>query len=90
MDKRGKHQESITRRGLLPLLLSGLFIPYLGMGATAHVQDEMPDGDEEAEYQTLLKADGSVVRVKKQVIAKAPVVREHVSNKALLSWLKKK
>ena len=90
MKKPEKNTENITRRGLLPLLFSGLFIPYLGMGAPAGTEGEKKDGDEAEQYQTLLKADGSVVRVKKHVVANSKVVSKHVSNKALLGWLNKK
>ncbi|HLF51326.1 hypothetical protein [Flavobacterium sp.] len=81
-DKNDKIQ--ISRRGFLPLLGGGLILPLLGFGKpTPEILDEA------AEYQTLLKPDGTTVRVKKSVLAKSKVIEKNISNKSLLGWLKK-
>lgn len=90
MGKPGKQPKTISRRGLMPLLFGSLFIPYLGIGAAPKAELKKPIAGQSDEFQTLLKADGSVVRVKKHVVANARVVRKNVSNKSLLSWLNKK
>ncbi len=84
-EEKGKQ---LTRRGLLPLLLGGFLIPYLGQGNTKSpaVKEVLEDDDT---YETFLKSDGTVVRVKRKAARGAKVVKKNVSNKTLLSWLKK-
>lgn len=86
-DKEEKGKQ-LTRRGLLPLLLGGLVIPYLGQGNTKSTSVKEAREDDDA-YETFLKADGTVVRVKRKAARGAKVVKKNVSNKTLLSWLKK-
>jgi hypothetical protein len=76
----------ISRRGFLPLLGSGLILPLLGFGKPTKA---IPDNDTE-EYQTLLKPDGTTVRVKKSVLANSKIIEKNISNKSLLGWLKNK
>lgn len=84
-DEKGKQ---ITRRGLLPLLLGGFLIPYLGRGnAQAKPVKEAREDDDT--YETFLKPDGTVVRVKRKATRGAKVVKKNVSNKTLLGWLNK-
>ena len=90
MEKPDKQPKIITRRGLIPLLFGSILIPYFGISAIHETPVEKSDAEDSNDYQTLLKADGSVVRVKKHVVANARVVRKNVSNKSLLSWLSKK
>lgn len=81
--------KTISRRKLLPLLLGTLVIPYLGIGnkPKKYHGDSLQEGDRD--YETFLKADGTVVRVKKSSLGKARVIKKKVSNKSLLHWLKK-
>jgi len=79
-NKSGKGIQ-ISRRGVLPILGSALLLPFLGFGKPVHQETE--------EYQTLLKADGTAVRVKKSVLDKAKVVEKNISNKSFLGWLNK-
>jgi hypothetical protein len=90
MEKPDKQLKTISRRGLIPLLFGSLLLPYFGIGATTENPTKNSEADNGDEYQTLLKSDGSVVRVRKKVVTNAKVVRKNVSNKALLSWLNKK
>jgi len=74
----------ISRRGFLPMLGGGLILPLFGFGKPS------PEVlDEAEEYQTLLKADGTTVRVKKSVLDKAKVIEKGISNKSFLGWLNK-
>ena len=86
-DKEEKGKQ-LTRRGLLPLLLGGFLIPYLGQGNTkpAAVKEAREDDDT---YETFLKADGTVVRVKRKAARGAKIMKKNVSNKTLRSWLNK-
>ena len=76
----------ISRRGILPLLGSTLLIPFLGFG-NSNTQEVAKPQDEE--YHTLLKPDGTAVKVKVSAIKKSKVIKENVSNKSFLSWLGK-
>lgn len=82
-------KEKISRRNILPLLGSALLIPFLGAASpmnNSNLSEE--DGDET--YQTLLKPDGTTVKVKNSVLKNAEVVKKNISNKSLLNWLGKK
>ena len=82
--RKGKR---ISRRGILPLLGSTLLIPFLGFSNTT---DQETPVHEEDEYQTLLKPDGTAVKVKMSTIKKSKIIKENISNKSFLSWLGKK
>lgn len=73
-----------TRRGFLPILGGSLLLPFLGNSnpiTTESVSEE---------YEILLRPDGTPVRVKKNAVKKAEVVKKSISNKKLLNWLGKK
>jgi len=78
MKDKSIKDKQISRRGVLPLLGGALFIPFLGYAAT-----------ENDEYQTLIKPDGTPVRVKANTIKSSKIVKEKISNKSLFNWLKK-
>lgn len=78
MKDKSKKDIQISRRGMLPLLGGALFIPFLGYATT-----------NDDEYQTLIKSDGTPVRVKVNTIKRSKVVKEKISNKSLINWLKK-
>lgn len=80
--------KSLSRRRILTLVGSGLLLPYLGFGrgpVTGHHESRADDD----EYDTFLKADGTLVRVKRKSSRKAKLISDKVSNKTLLRWLKK-
>jgi len=81
--RKGKQ---ISRRGILPIIGSTLLIPFLGFGSSTTQEAVGP----EEEYQTLLKPDGTAVKVKVSTIKKSKVIKENVSNKSLLNWLGRK
>ena len=87
MEDTSKNGNRISRRGMFSLLGSTLLIPIFGFGNT--VSDEILDATDE-EYQTLLKPDGTTVKVKVSTIKKSKVVKKKVSNKSFLNWLGKK
>ena len=81
--RKGKQ---ISRRGILPIIGSTLLIPFLGFGNSTTQETVVP----EEEYQTLLKPDGTAVKVKVSTIKKSKIIKENISNKSFLSWLGKK
>ncbi len=77
----------ISRRGILPILGSTLLIPFLGFNQSAVAQDKE---DTEEEYETLLKPDGTTVKVKASALKKSKIVKKNISNNTFLNWLDKK
>ncbi|MFI0490568.1 hypothetical protein [Flavobacterium sp.] len=84
-DSNQNKKNQISRRGFLPLLGGGLLLPVLGFS-----KSKQDDSDENEEYQTLLRPDGTAVRVKKSVLENSKVIEKNISNKSLLGWLKNK
>lgn len=87
-DQPSVKDEKISRRSILPLLGSGLLIPFLGFGKTEDAIDATTAEDEE--YKILLKPDGTTVKVKASAIKNSKVIKKNVSNASFLSWLNKK
>ena len=77
-----KHQPQ--RRKFLPILGGGLLLPLLPLRAASSpaIREEEPE-----EYRTLLKPDGTAVKVKVSQLKKSKVVRKKLSNQELLGWL---
>lgn len=84
-DSNQNKKSQISRRGFLPFLGGGLLLPFLGFGKTTA---KVSDASEE--YQTLLKADGTIVKVKKSVVEKSSIIEKNISNKSFSEWLKNK
>jgi len=87
MKNKSCEERKISRRSILPILGGGLLLPLLSFGNTPI---EEVSNSEEEEYQTLLKPDGTTVKVKISAIKKAKIVEKNVSNKSFLNWLGKK
>ncbi|MGB5190682.1 hypothetical protein [Robiginitalea sp.] len=85
MKDDSKNPKGINRRKFLPILGSGLLLPLLP--ATASTPNV--SASEEQEYQTLLKPDGTAVRVKVSRLKKSNVVKKNISNAELRNWLDK-
>jgi len=85
MNKKSEKPKGIDRRKFLPILGSGLLLPLLP--AVAKTPEDI--SSESEEYQTLLKPDGTAVRVKKSSLKKSTVVKKKISNAELLTWLDK-
>ncbi len=81
--KKGKQ---ISRRNILPVLGSTFLIPFLGFGN--FIIDESTVSKEE--YQTLLKPDGTTVKVKSSNLKKSKIIKKDVSNKSFFNWLTRK
>ena len=62
MKQRFQKEKQISRRGILAILGSSLLIPFLGFGKT--INEEILISTKDEEYQTLLKPDGTIVKVK--------------------------
>ncbi len=88
MNNLNKKNNKISRRGVLPILGSSLLIPFLGFGNLKN--NNVVFTDEKEEYQTLLKPDGTAVKVKISTLKKSKIVKKNLSNKSLLNWLGKK
>lgn len=85
MKKQPENKKGIGRRQFLPVLGTGLLLPLLPVQA----KDREPAEDED-DYQTLLKPDGTVVKVPKKAVDNARVVQKKISNKSMLNWLRHK
>jgi hypothetical protein len=80
---KDKPKSGVSRRKFLPLL-SGLFLPFTGSGKS--ISDIV---EPEPEYQTMLTKDGRAVKVKTKIVSDSKIVDKQLSNKSLLTWLKK-
>jgi hypothetical protein len=74
-----------SRRRFIPILGSSFLLPLLVRARSSQWEELEPE-----EYKTLLKPDGTVVKVKASALKKAKVVRKRISNKSFLHWLGKK
>ncbi|MGB5817962.1 MAG: hypothetical protein WBG90_00660 [Saonia sp.] len=88
MTNKSRKEEQLSRRGILPILGTGLLMPFLGFGKS--MDDEVLDPKEKEEYKTLLKPDGTTVKVKVGTLKKSKIVKKNISNKSFLDWLGKK
>jgi hypothetical protein len=87
MKDKSNEERKISRRSILPILGGSLLLPFLGFGDS---NNEIVSNPEDEEYQTLLKPDGTTVKVKVSVLKKSKVIKKNISNKTLLTWLTKK
>ncbi|WP_457618298.1 hypothetical protein [Lutibacter sp.] len=87
MKQESKKGNQISRRGILPILGSTLLVPFLGFGKSIN-NNIISEKNEE--YQTLLKPDGSIVKVKINTLKKSKIIKKNISNKTLLNWLGRK
>jgi hypothetical protein len=86
MTQKPKKGKVISRRGLFPLLGSSLLLPFLGYN-----QETPPEkSTEEEEYKTLLKPDGTIVKVKASAVINSKVIKKNIPNSTFLQWLGKK
>ena len=89
MKNKSRKGKKISRRRLLPILGGSLILPFLGFGNVA-IDETTSLEEEEEEYKTLLKPDGTTVKVKASTLKKAKIVKQNISNKSFLNWLGKK
>jgi hypothetical protein len=76
---------NLSRRSFIPILGSSFLLPFLFRAKASPLNETR-----EEEYKTLLKPDGTVVKVKRSALQKAKVVRRNISNKSLLDWIGRK
>ncbi|WP_445382604.1 hypothetical protein [Robiginitalea sp. IMCC43444] len=88
MDNHSLDKKGLKRRKLLPLIMGSFFLPYLGFGNGPNQETNTSPEDNEI-YDTFLKADGSIVKIKRKATRDAKVIQKKVSNKSLLNWLGK-
>lgn len=88
MKNKSRKGKKISRRGMLPILGSSLLIPFLGISNSKIENLNLSEDNDE--YQTLLKPDGSAVKVKISTIKRSKTVKKNISNKSFLKWLGKK
>ena len=88
MKENTRKGRRISRRGILPIIGSTLLIPFLGFGNST--TQKTVESKEEEEYQTLLKPDGTAVKVKVSTVKRSKIIEKNISNKSLLSWLGRK
>jgi len=87
MKDKSRKETQISRRGILPILGSTLLIPFLGFSSSD--SNETIDTDKK-EYQTLLKPDGTTVKVKTSTLKNSTIVKKSISNRSFLKWLNQK
>ena len=87
MKNKSKKGNTISRRKILPLLGGSLFVPFLGVPNSIEEPQSTPNNEE---YQTLLKPDGTSVKVKVSTVNKSRLVQKNLSNSSFLNWLGKK
>ncbi len=87
MANNSRKGKQISRRGILPILGSTLLIPFLGFSSSDN--NKTIDTNKE-EYQTLLKPDGTTVKVKTSTLENSKIVKKRISNTSFLNWLNKK
>ncbi|MDH3698941.1 MAG: hypothetical protein OER83_04475 [Flavobacteriaceae bacterium] len=81
-------KKKISRRKLLPLLAGSLVLPFWGIGNNPSKQQNSDEAAHDGDFQTLLKPDGTIVKVPRNTVENARIVKKNISNKSLLGWLK--
>ena len=77
-----KKPTKISRRKFLPAFTGLLLTPFISTKAKNLTED--------TEYKTLIKKDGTAVRIKIASLKKAKTIERNISNQSLLQWLGKK
>lgn len=88
MNDKKQKGKMFSRRGILPILGGSLLIPFIG-NANSDSQTNQSD-EEQTEYKTLLRPDGTAVKVKVNTLKNSKVVKKNISNKSFLNWIGKK
>ncbi len=88
MSNKNPKGKLFSRRGILPILGGSLLVPFIGTGQSEPEKNPLDDNEEQ--YKTLLKPDGTVVKIKISALKDAKVVKKNISNNSFLGWLGKK
>lgn len=87
MRDKSKNRHKISRRRILPILGGTFLLPFFGFNQEPPSVEDLA---EEEEYETLLKPDGTTVKVKVSVLKSSKIVKKNISNTSFLQWLGKK
>ena len=87
MKDKSKNRQKISRRRILPILGGTFLMPFFGFNQEHSSLSDLP---EEEEYETLLKPDGTTVKVKVSALKSSKIVKKNISNTSFLNWLGKK
>ena len=92
MTDPSENRRKFSRRSIFPILGSTFLIPILGFGETKPKQtiEKEKNVNNGEEYQTLLKQDGTIVKVKASTVKNSKVIKKNISNSSFLTWLSKK
>ncbi|MBT8180572.1 MAG: hypothetical protein KJO53_03185 [Eudoraea sp.] len=88
MKDKSKNRHKISRRRILPILGGTFLVPFFGFNQQHPAVADLPE--EEEEYETLLKPDGTTVKVKVKALKSSKVLKKNISNTSFLNWLGKK
>ena len=88
MQNKSSKENKISRRDVIPIIGSSLLIPFLGFANTKNNDVDLPEDNEE--YQTLLKPNGTTVKIKNSTLKKSTIIKKNISTKSFLNWLDKK
>jgi hypothetical protein len=87
MNPNSKKGPSISRRKIFPILGGSLLLPLFGFG---NKKIDTLKASNEEEYQTVLKPDGTSVKIKVSTLNNAKIIKKNISNKSFLNWLGRK
>ena len=87
MKDKSKNRHKISRRRILPILGGTFLLPLFGFNQE---HPTVADLSEEEEYETLLKPDGTTVKVKVKALKNSKILKKNISNTSFLNWLGKK
>ena len=88
MSNSSEKNKNISRRNFFPVLGLSFLLPVLGFGKSSP-KNTLPKSSNN-DYQTLLKPDGTIVKVKTNTVKKSKVIHKNISNSSFLNWLGKK
>jgi hypothetical protein len=88
MKDKSKNRHKISRRRILPLLGGTFLVPFFGFNQQHTTVADLLE--EEEEYETLLKPDGTTVKVKIKALKSSKILKKNISNASFLNWLGKK
>jgi hypothetical protein len=89
MKNKTTETRKISRRGILPIIGSAFLLPFLGFSNPISKEMSISNEDNE-EFETLLKQDGTTVKVKVSALKKSKIIQKNISNISFLDWLGRK
>ncbi|WP_166961019.1 hypothetical protein [Yeosuana marina] len=88
MSNSSKKGKPLSRRSFLPILGTSFLFPFLGFGKSSSKKTISKSTGNE--YETLLKPDGTIVKIKASSLKNSKVIHKNISNSSFLNWLGKK